>query len=972
MFTASSQKLQLSRFTHLSLSIIFLFFLFSEIKAQPLIEWSEELGGSQNDIPEVVYNTIDGDFIIAGLSASSDGSINDNKGGTDLWVTKLDGNGNLIWEKNYGGSEDDFAMDLQPTLDGGYVMVGGSASANIDLTNNKGRTDLWVLKINADGELLWSKSFGGSGVEMGTSIQTISDGYILAGCTGSGGESGVSAGFGGNEFWVLKLDLDGDLVWEKTYGGKRHDAAKSILVSNNDEFLIAGNTWSNDGDVSNNNGHSDAWIIKIDNVGTLLWEKTFGGDTPDRLNSLSKTNDGNYIFAGVKSEMDLVSNGFYGRYDEQYWVLKFSESGQLLWEETYGGNKYDEAYSVEPTLDGGYIIGGSVQSNLDEFSSNLGNLDAWIIKTDGTGTAEWSKLYGGEGNEDLKSITETFDGGYLMLSATNSYYIDTTFVNNGFYDWWIVKLEGNSINVNLGNDLTVCHEETFVLDANIAGCNCTYLWNDGSTDATRNLSITSTTNYSVTVTNADGLEGIDQITVFASQPSVSISTINIPCFGDQDGAITLTPAEQNYSYLWNTGSTNKDLTNLGAGTYTLTITDDNFCEKIEEIILIQNTDIEISSQLEMPSCYDSEDGAINIFPSGGTGNYTYLWNTGAATQNIDSLESGDYIITITDGNGCEEIQLFTIEVPDSISIISTVFDISCFGEVDGMIQAQAIGGNGGYEYSWSNNESTSTIDSLSEGNYSLVVTDVNGCVQTETFNLSQPDPFLVIPTFTEISCYGMSDGAIDLDVEGGNGGYVFNWSSGANSGLSSGDYNVTITDMNNCEVIESYFLLQPDSLVISIVATDPVDGNDGIISATVTGGNSPYDFIWNDGMYDEAEISDLPAGIYDLIITDANGCTENVSVMLEPTSIFKIENLQTFEIFPNPNDGTFFLKLEFEKRKDIEITIFNELGQIIQQYSHSDNYILEKINLESAASGLFFVKIKTEQGVVVKRVVVQN
>lgn len=293
MFTASSQKLQLSRLTHLSLSIIFLFFLFSKIQAQPLIEWSEGLGGSKNDIPEVVYKTVDGDFIIAGLSASSDGAIDNNKGGTDLWVTKLDGNGNLVWEKNYGGSEDDFAMDLQPTLDGGYVMVGGSASANIDLTNNNGRTDLWVIKINAVGELQWSKSYGGSGVEMGTSIQTISDGYILAGCTGSGGELGVSAGFGGNEFWVLKLDLDGDLVWEKTYGGKRHDAAKSILANSNDEFLIAGNTWSNDGDVSNNNGHSDAWIIKVDNVGTLLWEKTFGGDTPDRLNSLSKTNDGN-------------------------------------------------------------------------------------------------------------------------------------------------------------------------------------------------------------------------------------------------------------------------------------------------------------------------------------------------------------------------------------------------------------------------------------------------------------------------------------------------------------------------------------------------------------------------------------------------------------------------------------------------------------------------------------------------------
>jgi len=281
MSIAFFPKLQLLRFTQLSLSIFLLFFLFPKIQAQPLIEWSEGLGGSLNDLPEVVYATSDGDFIIAGQSASSDGSIDNNKGGTDLWVTKLDGNGNLIWEKNYGGSEDDFAMDLQPTTDGGFIITGGSASSDGDITNNNGRLDIWVLKINELGELQWTNSYGGSGVDIGSSIQPISGGYILAGCTGSGGETGVSAGFGGNEFWVLKLDLQGNLVWEKTYGGKRHDAAKSIVVNSDGDFLVAGNTWSNDGDISNNQGHGDAWVIKINNVGVLLWEKTFGGGCGD-------------------------------------------------------------------------------------------------------------------------------------------------------------------------------------------------------------------------------------------------------------------------------------------------------------------------------------------------------------------------------------------------------------------------------------------------------------------------------------------------------------------------------------------------------------------------------------------------------------------------------------------------------------------------------------------------------------------
>ena len=1272
MFITHFQKLQSPQFTHLSMSIFLLFFLFSEIQAQPLVEWSEGLGGSLNDLPEVAYTTSDGNFIMAGQSESSDGSLDNNKGGTDLWVTKLDGNGNLIWEKNYGGSEDDFAVDLQPTTDGGFILTGGSASANGDLNDNKGRLDIWIVKINGLGELQWSKSYGGSGVDIGTSIQPIPGGYILAGCTGSAGEQGVSAGYGGNEFWVLQLDLNGDLVWEKTYGGKRHDAAKTIIANNNGEYLIAGNTWSNGGDVSINHGHGDAWVIKINNVGALLWEKNFGGESPDHLNSLSKTNDGNYIFAGVKSEMDLISNGFFGRYDEQYWVLKFSESGQMIWEKTFGGNKYDEAFSVESTNDGGYIIGGSVQSNLDDFSNNAGNLDAWILKTDANGIEEWSKLYGGAGNENLKSITETSDGGYLMLAATNSYFIDTTFVYDGYFDWWVVKLEGNSVNVNLGHDLIVCHDEIFTLNANVAGCNCTYLWNDGNTSPTRNLSITSTTNYTVTVTNADGVDGVDQITVVASQPSVSISMINNPCFGYQEGSIILIPDALNYSYSWNIGSTNQEITLLDAGTYTytvtdgngctvvdeatiseppaitileniievdcngnssgsidvnvsggagnyqyvwqsgemtqdidnlsageytvtvtdtndcsnvqdwtinepptidigsnpfltscfdsedggaqmsinggvgnfsylwsngavnqnlsgvgvgtykltvtdgnfcqkvatvqvsspteitieetvqnadcfgnnsgsiitqisggegsydfnwsngattsnisqlssgtytltvtdgnfcqevaiiqvsspteiiieetvqnadcfgnnsgsiitqisggvgsydfnwsngattsnisqlssgaytLTITDDNFCEKIKEIIINQNTDIDIDAQLEMASCHDSNDGSINIFPSGGTGDFTFLWNIGAETKDLGGLEKGDYIITITDSNGCEKIQSFTIEAPDPISIISTIFDISCFGEGDGMIETEVIGGNGGYQYSWSNNKNTSMIDSLTEGNYSLNVLDTNGCVQSETFNLSQPDQISITSIITEVSCYGMSDGAIDLQAQGGNGGYIFDWSSGTNSDLPSGDYTVTVTDMNNCEVTQDVFLPQPDSLIISIQTLDPMNGNDGNIVATPTGGTSPYEFNWNNGMWNEAEISNLPAGIYDLVVTDENDCTENVSILLEPTSLFEIENLQTFEIFPNPNKGTFFLKLAFEKREDFEISILNDLGQIIQKYNRNDHFILEKINLEHLASGLFFIKIKTDNGVAVKRMVVQS
>lgn len=1040
------QRYYSTLFSHTVMSFVFMLFSCTSLFAQPGIEWSKGLGGSLNDIPEMIIESTDGNFVIAGNSASFDGDVGGNNGGVDLWVTKLSSSGVLIWEKNYGGSQDDYAMDLQSTADGGYIMIGGSESDDGDLSGNNGRTDVWVVKISSSGDLQWSKNFGGSGVDIGTSLGVVSDGYILAGCTSSAGQMGISSGFGGNEFWVLKIDLDGNLDWEKTYGGKRHDVAKEIIVNDNNEYIVAGNTWSNGGDISSNHGHGDVWVIKLNNVGELLWESTFGGESPDRVNDLSKTADGNYILAGLKSELDLISNGFYGRYDEQGWILKFSESGQMIWEKTLGGNKYDEAFSVQTTSDGGFIIGNSVQSDEGVFSNHAGGTDIWMVKTDELGNEEWSQLYGGEENDDLKLIQETTDGGLIMLASTDSYFIDSTFVSQGAYDWWVVKFLGNTIDVNLGNDLVVCPNEIFTLDANIEGCNCTYLWSDGNTDSIRNLSINSSTTYSVTVTNAGGIEGTDQISILVSEPMVSIAADTLLCHGTQEGTINLIPDEQNYAYHWSTGATTQNLDNLIAGTYTVTITDQNgctiiepvmivestpivitedvvevdcnggntgsidlsisggvgdydfnwsngatsqnisqlnsgtytvtvtdvnACQEVKEIIVSQNTNIQVFSQLQMPSCYAATDGAINIFSSGGTGSFSFLWNTGQETEDIDELIAGDYILTITDGNGCEEIQLFTLEEPDSLAITSDILDVTCYGENTGMIQLDAMGGNGGYQYQWNNNANTSNVDSLFAGSYSVTVLDINGCEKIEIFEVSQPDSIIITTTISEISCYNGMDGAIELEVEGGTGGYIFEWNVGTNLGLSSGEYTVTISDMNNCEVIQNFVLTEPDSLIIDVETIHPINGDDGNIIATPSGGTPPYEFIWNGGVWNTAEISNLPAGVYDLIVEDNNGCEVAVSILLESTAITEISNLETFEIFPNPNTGEFYVKLAFKQKEAAEIAILNDLGQLIQKYNWSGDFILEKIKLAQLTAGIFFIKIKTDEGIKVKRVVIQ-
>jgi len=209
-------------------------------------------------------------------------------------------------------------------------------------------------------------------------------------------------------------------------------------------------------------------------------------------------------------------------------------------------------------------------------------------------------------------------------------------------------------------------------------------------------------------------------------------------------------------------------------------------------------------------------------------------------------------------------------------------------------------------------------------------------------------------------------------VEGGAGGYFIDWSGGANSNLPSGDYSITVTDLNNCFAIEDVFVPQPDSLSATFQITNPNTGDDGSILTQIEGGTPPYTFNWNNNEWTEGDIFDLAGGNYDLIVTDSNGCVFEESIFLEPLSIFEIENLNTFNIFPNPTNGTFFLQIEFEKRENVEITITNELGQVIQRWLRNDNYILEKNSLPQITAGIYFIQIKTANGVATKRLIVQN
>jgi hypothetical protein len=305
--------------------------------------WEKTFGGSDWDVGNSVQQTSDGGFILVGTTLSF------GAGEADVWLIKTDADGNKLWEKTFGGSDRDVGNSVQQTSDGGFILVGETASFGA------GEDDVWLIKTDADGNKLWEKTFGGSGWDDGWSVQQTSDGgFIIVGAT-------ASFGAGGFDVWLIKTDADGNKLWEKTFGGDNLDVGLSVQQTSDGGFIIVGETWSFGA------GWADVWLIKTDADGNKLWEKTFGGSGWDEGSSVQQTSDGGFIIVG-----DTES---FGAGEADVWLIKTDADGNKLWEKTFGGSSYDYGYSVQQTSDGGFIIVG------ETWSFGAGDYDVLLIKS---------------------------------------------------------------------------------------------------------------------------------------------------------------------------------------------------------------------------------------------------------------------------------------------------------------------------------------------------------------------------------------------------------------------------------------------------------------------------------------------------------------------------------------------------------------------------------------------------------------
>ncbi len=407
--------------------------------------------------------------------------------------------------------------------------------------------------------------------------------------------------------------------------------------------------------------------------------------------------------------------------------------------------------------------------------------------------------------------------------------------------------------------------------------------------------------YSVTVRDSKGCIDITTATVEENTTLTATAEVNnAVCNGTNTGSIILTVegGTPNYTYVWSNGSTTKNLNNIPAGVYSVTVTDALGCKAFRTVTVGQPAPLTPTAVVANVSCFGGENGAINITVTGGTPDYTYAWSNGATTEDLNGISAGTYTLTITDANGCFVTISRVVTQPPVLNPTLVVTNVTCFGGSNGAIDLTVAGGTPTYTYLWSNGATTQDLNNIGEGTYLVTITDMNGCTAERERTITQP-PAIEIEAISEpvTACNGGNDGSITLTVSGGTPGYTYNWADLQGSidpknrpGLTAGNYTVTVTDARGCTAVEVVTVGQVSGieLVATPTPTTCEDGTNGSVNLTVSGGTPGYTYLWSNGASSQ-NISGLAAGNYSVTVTDQDGCTAVTSaIVTEPVIVLTI------------------------------------------------------------------------------------
>jgi subtilisin family serine protease/PKD repeat protein len=495
---------------------------------------------------------------------------------------------------------------------------------------------------------------------------------------------------------------------------------------------------------------------------------------------------------------------------------------------------------------------------------------------------------------------------------------------------------------------------------------------------TYSVTLTVNGSFTETKTNYITVNAVPTVSISGNTTICASGTILTASASAGSGTIT------NYQWRLNGNNVGTNASTYNAtqgGTYTVVVTNSNGCSTTSSPFnTTLATPFTVTVQTTQASC-GSNNGSASASVGGVTTGYTFVWNTNPPTTgtSVNNLAFGNYSVTATNNStGCSQTQNFTITnqgQPSIDNIITT--DADCAGGVLGSATAVVSGGTGNYQYNWGNgNQSSSTVSGLQGGTYTLTVTDDSGCQAMQSFTInSAAAPVVSLVSINNATCSGINDGSILVNVSGGSGAYTFEWSNGAGSqnleNVSGGTYTLTVFDQNSCITQFTETVGVNSVLDIELIVDDnsATSGNSSI-TAIVTGASSQVSYVWNNGQYTGDFIDNLSSDQYIVVATDLSGCSVTDTAYIGTVSIKETNWIENVSLYPNPAVSQVVLELQLSKTQDIQMTLFNAVGQILWSKNRNDFYAgTEQIAIDNFASGVYFIRVQAEENIRVLRFV---
>lgn len=849
---------------------IYLIFLFLAecVSGQiPEIQWAKCFGGTSTDRARCIIETTDGGFIAVGSTASNDGDVTDNHGSYDNWIIRFDSVGNIIWQNAFGGSSWDDGTSIIKCYDGNFIIAANTWSEDGDVSFNHGDRDWWVVKISGDGDILWERSYGGSYTEYAYSIQqTFDSGFIICGYAGSN-DGDIMGYHGYKDYWIVKTDSIGEIEWQSCLGGTDYEYAYSITQTIDGGYFVCGNSLSDDGDVIGidpiDNGN--IWILKLSETGEIVWQKNFGGTLADYAYSIKSTPDGGSIIAGTTFSINGDVVGNHGSSD--MWIIKLNSTGSVLWKKCFGGNGFDGANEIELTSDGGYIIAGYTFSIDGDITEYFGNYDYWIVKIDADGNLLWQKSLGANLSEKCYSIKETIDGGFIVAGETTSNYGEVI-GNHGENDYWIVKM-------------AICSPVLFYAD----------LDNDGYGDIGNDTLLCNLpVGYVINNSDCDDTDSLVHPSAFEF------------CNGIDDDCDFLIDEDTIFIH-W--------FADLDMDTYGNILQDSLSCLFLFGYVM-DSTDCDDSNDFVHPAATEICNGI---------------------DDNCNVLVDDDPIIM----HWFLDVDLdgFGAILYDSLScfmLTGYVFDSTDCNDLDASINPS------GFEI----------CNDMDDDCDILIDEDIMNYTYYQDVDLDGFGNFLVSETnCTGIAPLGFTNNAADCND--------------ANGLINPGQSEICNGVDDNCN------LLTDDDLLFGYLFADfDSDGYGNPFNAIYSCFDTVFGYVMNDFDCDDEDFLIYPGAMEIL-----NGIDDNCNDFIDEglVEINELENKTTFTIFPNPNTGTFNLIFNTpfgatspnwgQTGPVTSFQIFNALGQqlLSQKINSTNGNINVTISIDNLSSGIYFVRL---------------